>query len=231
MQSRLRVVILLILPVLVAGGIFWAGDDLWHPSVLTRRLSDAIDGLGPLAAAGYVLIYAVSPVLLIPATALSILAGVLFGPLWGGVWGLLGAMVAACVWFWLGRVLGRDFVERRARGKLEAIHAGIEREGWRFVVFLRFVPILPFAAVNTVLGATAISFRVYVVTTLVVMIPWAFLFAYAGAAGRAAASGAEGFLQNAGLAIGLLLLLTGLPAAVRYARARASRERAESDVR
>jgi uncharacterized membrane protein YdjX (TVP38/TMEM64 family) len=192
------------------------GAAVSHVAALVERCARAIEALGPLGPAAYVLLYVLAPLCFVPASAVSVLAGALFGPVWGGVWGLAGAVSAAAVTFGAGRLVGRDFVERHARGRLSTIKTGIEQQGWRFVVLVRFVPILPFALANLALGATAIRFVAFVAATFAAMLPAAFVYAYAGAAGREAASGAESALRALGIAVALLLALAALPAAIRW---------------
>src|SRR5260370_197486 len=41
-------------------------------------------------------------------------------------------------------------------GRLGAIHAGVQREGWMYVLSLRLIPAMPFWLVNLLMGVTAI---------------------------------------------------------------------------
>lgn len=221
LRPRHRVALLVL--VLIAGASatgWWAGGDLFEPGAMKDRIGALLSTLGPWAPVVYIGLYWVSPFLFLPAIPLSLVGGALFGPVWGAVWGLIGSTGGACSGFIVGRAMGHDFVAKRAHGKVLAVKAGIEKEGWRFVAFVRLVPLLPFGLVNLVLGTTEIRFSTYAVTSLLSMAPGAFVYAYIGHAGREAAGGAEGMTKTIGIAVGLLVLLSGIPAALRYAQAR-----------
>ena len=75
--------------------------------------------------------------------------------------------------FLLTRFLAADWVERRLGQRLQEIKAGVEREGWRFVAFVRLVPVFPFTLLNYALGLTRLSVRTYAVTSCITMAPGA----------------------------------------------------------
>lgn len=223
MVLRPRYKALILLGIVVAGAagtVAWAGADLWHPHALHTRLAALLASLGPWAPIAYVGLFCVAPFLMLPMIPMSLVAGALFGPTWGAVWNLVGATAGAALSFLLGRALGHEFVAKRAHGKVLLLKSGVEREGWRFVAFLRLVPIIPFGPSNMVLGATDLGFGVYLLASALAMAPGAAIYAYVGWAGSSAASGMEGLHTRIAIAVGLLLLLTGIPAAVRYARRR-----------
>lgn len=213
-----------LLALLLLGGLattfLWAGDDLGSPKAMKERLAVVLSDLGPGAPIVYVILYWLSPILFLPAIPLSLVGGALFGPVWGAIYGLIGSTGGACSGFLIGRAMGHDFVAKRAHGKVLAVKAGIEKEGWRFVAFVRLVPLLPFGIINLVLGTTEIRFATYALASFLSMTPGAFVYAYLGHVGRAAASGEEGLALKIGWAIGGLVLLSGIPTAIRYARAR-----------
>lgn len=214
-----KAVILLALLVIGVGSAFaWAGADLWHPHRLYDRLSGLVGAMGAWAPLGYVGFYAASPFLLVPAIPLTVAGGALFGPVVGGVCALAGATLGAALSFLAGRALGHDALHRHAHGRLLAVKAGIEEEGWRFVAFLRLVPVLPFGIANMLMGTTDLSFSTYLLTTVLAMAPGVAVMAWAGHAGRNALSGTGSLLGLAGAALGILLLVSGIPAALRYAR-------------
>ena len=194
------------------------GEDLKSPRKFAARLEAMVGQLGPLAPAAFVGLQTVAPFLFLPAIPLAIAAGALFGPLWGPVWSLTGNVLGGVASFIAGRTFARDFVEKRATGKLLTVKSMIEAEGWRFVLFVRLVPMFPFGLINMTLGTTSIPLRTYTLMTLLGMAPGAFVYGWMGHVGRQAAGGAENTMRNFGIAVGAMLLLMGIPAAVRYAR-------------
>lgn len=220
---------LVLLAILVVSGLaassYLFGQDVRDPKKLVSKLQQIVGDLGALAPAAFIAIQSVGPFLFLPAIPMAIAAGALFGPVWGAVWSLIGNVIGAVLSFLAGRALGQEFVEKRAKGKVLTVKSMIDREGWRFVAFIRLVPILPFGVINMILGTTSISLRAYTLTTLACMAPGSAVFAYVGHTGRKAAEGAEDTARSIGIAVGLLLLLSGIPAAIRWARYRQSLER------
>ena len=64
-----------------------------------------------------------------------------------------------------------DWVERKAGGLLKQLIDGIDAEGWRFVAFVRLVPLFPFNLSNYALGLTRIPLQHYAIATLVAWSP------------------------------------------------------------
>src|SRR4051794_33380458 len=70
---------------------------------------------GWAAPALFILLYAVRPLILFPASVLSLAGGLAFGPLWGTVYTIVGATLGAVLAFGLARFLGDRFVSMKAR--------------------------------------------------------------------------------------------------------------------
>ena len=174
--------------------------------------------MGAVAPVAFVAIYAIAAVLFVPGSALTLGAGALFGPIAGALYSLAGATIGATLAFLLARYLVGDWVRRRTGQRLAELVEGIEREGWRFVAFVRLVPLFPYNVLNYALGLTRIRLVPYVAATLVCMAPGAAAYSYLGYAGGAALGGG-GKAVKAGLwALALLGLVALLPAFVRRRR-------------
>lgn len=176
---------------------------------------------GAWAPAVFMLAYAVSTVLFIPATPISLAGGALFGPLWGTVYNLLGATLGAILAFGVSKYLASAWVRRMMGGKLKKLYDGVEAEGWKFVAFTRLVTIFPFNALNYALGLTPIKFTHYAVATFIFMLPGSIVFTYVGYAGKEALAGSEGLLQKILIAIGLIVFVVFLERIVRKMREKA----------
>ncbi len=91
----------------------------------------------------------------------------------------------------------------------------MEAEGWRFVAFVRLVPLFPFNLLNYVLGLTRIPLLPYLVTTWICMLPGAVAYTWLGYVGREAAAGGEDIIRKGLLALGLLVAVAFLPRLVK----------------
>src|SRR3990172_9266796 len=167
-------------------------------------------------------IYAISTVLFLPGSVLTIAGGVLFGPVWGTFYNLTGATIGATMAFLIARYLASDFVSRKMGGRLKQLVEGVEAEGWRFVAFVRLVPLFPFNLLNYTLGLTRIRLFHYVVTSYICMLPGAIAYTYLGYAGRNAVTGGEGTIQKALLGLGLLAFVAFLPRLIKRLRKKPS---------
>ncbi len=198
----------------VGMGLAWWSRDTWTAEAIVAW----VEGLGVWGPLIFVGIYSLAPALCVPGAVLTLAGGALFGPLAGALLSLAGATVGATVAFLLARYLAGDFVERRLGRRLLEIKAGVEREGWRFVAFVRLVPGFPFNLLNYALGLTRLSVRTYAVTSCITMAPGALAYAYLGAAGREVVRGGPALVRTGVLALTLLAAVALLPALIRHWR-------------
>lgn len=176
-----------------------------------QALADWIEAAGPAAPLLFMLIYALAAVLFLPGSVLTLAGGALFGPALGAFYNLTGATLGATLAFLVSRYLASDWVARRSGGRLKQLINGVEGEGWRFVAFVRLVPLFPFNLLNYALGLTRIPLLQYVLATYVCMLPGAIAYTYLGYAGREVVAGGEGLVQKGLLALALLAAVAFLP--------------------
>jgi uncharacterized membrane protein YdjX (TVP38/TMEM64 family)/rhodanese-related sulfurtransferase len=181
-------------------------------------LQDWVEGAGAAAPLVFVAVYAAATVLFLPGAVITMAGGALFGPVWGTLWNLTGATLGASLAFLIARYLGADWVTRRAGTRLNRLNDGVASEGWRFIAFVRLVPLFPFNLLNYTLGLTRISFGTYVLASPLFMLPGALAFTWLGHAGREALSGGEGMVRNILIALALVSAMALLPRLVRRLR-------------
>lgn len=174
-------------------------------------LEDWIKDAGVLAPLVFMLIYALAAVLFLPGSVFTLAGGALFGPVLGTFYNLTGATLGAALAFLISRYLASDWVADKAGGKVKQLINGVEGEGWRFVAFVRLVPLFPFNLLNYALGLTKIRFLHYLVASYVFMLPGAVAYTYLGYAGREAVGGGEGLIQKILIALALLAVVAFLP--------------------
>jgi len=170
-----------------------------------------IEEAGSAAPLLFMFVYIVGTVFFFPGAVLTLLGGALFGPVLGTVYNLTAATIGAMLSFLVARYLASDWVEKKTGGKLKQLMDGVEKEGWRFVAFTRLVPLFPFNLLNYGLGLTKIKFSHYSIATYIFMLPGAIAYTYLGYIGKEAATGGEGLIQKAMLALALLGLVAFLP--------------------
>jgi len=164
----------------------------------------------------FVLIYSVSVVLLLPGALMTLTGGLIFGPVLGTALNMAGAMFGASTAFLLARFSLRDWVIEKSAGKLEQIMDGVADEGWKFVAFLRLVPVIPFTLLNYTLGVTKVSFSGYFFASIIFMLPGCIAYTYLGSLGEAVIeSDAKSNLGKIFLAIGLLAIVAVIPVVIK----------------
>lgn len=174
--------------------------------------AEALRGAGPLGMAGFVALYAGAALLLIPGSALTLVAGLVYGLGVGVALVVPASLLGAAGAFLLGRTLLRDAVARRAgdHPAFAAIDALVRRRGLRIVLLCRLTPLFPFTLLNYGLGATGVSFRDYFLASAVGMFPGTVLYVYLGTLIPNAATLLSGELPAEGQALRTALLVGGL---------------------
>jgi uncharacterized membrane protein YdjX (TVP38/TMEM64 family) len=167
---------------------------------------------GPVVFLG---VYMIAPALFLPGSVLTLAGGALFGPFTGALLSLIGATIGATVAFLVARYLAAAWVERRVSGCLQEIKERVEREGWRFIAFVRLVPLFPFNLLNYACGLTRLSVQTFALTSFLTMAPGAFAYAYLGDTSREAASGGPDLVRKGLLALILLAAVALLPLLIR----------------
>jgi uncharacterized membrane protein YdjX (TVP38/TMEM64 family) len=178
-----------------------------------------VRGAGVWGPAVFCGIYVAATVLCLPGSVLTLAGGALFGPTVGALYSLTSATLGATLAFLIARHLASGWVARKAGGPAGQLISGVEREGWRFVAFVRLVPVVPFNVLNYALGLTRIRLLEYVLASFVFMLPGAVAYTWLGYAGREAAGGGEGLAGKGLIALALLALAAYLPRLVRRLRA------------
>ncbi len=208
MKQIIRLGILLLLVAGIAAAIIYR--DQFDVDALENWV-EAAGSAGPLV---FMLIYAVGTIFFLPGSVLTLAGGALFGPVWGTFYNLTAATIGAIISFVAARYLAHDWVEQKTGGRLKALKQGVEGEGWKFVAFVRLVPLFPFNLLNYALGLTKIKLSHYSISTYIFMLPGAIAYTYLGYAGREAVAGGEGLIQKIMLAFALLAIVGFLPSLI-----------------
>ncbi|PKO76533.1 MAG: sulfurtransferase [Betaproteobacteria bacterium HGW-Betaproteobacteria-15] len=192
----------------------------WRDRFDVAALQSWVESAGSAAPLVFIALYAAATVLFLPGSVITLAGGVLFGPVWGTLWSLTGATLGAALAFLIARYLGGDWIARRAGPRLSRLNDGVAAEGWRFIAFVRLVPLFPFNFLNYALGLTRIAFLPYVLASALFMLPGALAFTWMGYAGREALTGGEGTVRAILIALALVASMAFLPRWIRKLRAK-----------
>ena len=152
-----------------------------------------IESLGYIGGIAFIATYILSTVVFIPATILTLGAGVVFGVVWGSLYVFVGATLGAIAAFLIGRYLARDWIGKKIEGnqKFVAIDQAVAHSGFKIVLLARLSPLFPFNLLNYAFGITGVSFKEYALASIG-MLPATVMYVYIGSiAGDVARIGSE----------------------------------------
>lgn len=151
--------------------------------------------MGPWVPLAYVFLYALTTVLALPGTTMTLVGGVLFGRWQGTLLAVLSATLGASCTFAISRTLGREFVARRFASQpwFEKLEQGLAKNGLAFMLFVRLVPLFPPLGINYASGLTAVHWRDYALGTALGILPGT--FAYVNLATEAESLTVEGVIR------------------------------------
>ena len=130
---------------------------------------------------GFVALFLVIGLFLLPgATLLSVCSGAVFGLPLGPLLVSLGSTLGAVLAFFVARYILRDWVEERFGERLQPIQAGLCENDIHYILVLRLVPLFPFFLVNIAMGASQVSWKMFMFGTLLGKLPATWVYANAG---------------------------------------------------
>lgn len=139
----------------------------------------------------FVAVYAVRPLVLFPATLMTIAGGLLFGPVVGIAATIVGANASAMVAYWLARTLGFEPTSSEGEGLLSRWSARMRDESFTTIMIMRFA-FLPYDLVNYVAGFLRIRPWQFLFATAIGSVPGTVSFTLAGASIESLADGPSG---------------------------------------
>lgn len=136
---------------------------------------------GKLSVFIYILIYSLKPlVLVIPASLLSVISGVLYGPLNGTIYSMVGIFASSTLAFFIARILGKEAVDKIVKGKIAKLDDDIEKKGFIVMLILRLSVVFPLDPLSYAAGLTKIKYKDFIIGTIVGTLPEMFIYNYFG---------------------------------------------------
>jgi len=137
-------------------------------------------------------VYALRPIVLFPASLLTIAGGFLFGPVLGIIATIVGSNASAMVAYSLARVFGFDFEEDEENaGIMRRWATRMRRKSFETVLLMRLA-FLPYDGVNYAAGLLRIRPVAFLVATAVGSLPGTVSFSLAGASIESLSDGPSG---------------------------------------
>ncbi|HEV2094488.1 MAG TPA: TVP38/TMEM64 family protein [Rubrobacter sp.] len=163
------------------GGYYWyAWQHDLSPLEAVQRMLELMTGsvLGPLI---YLAFYAARPLVLFPATLLTLAAGFVFGPVLGILLVVLGSNISASVAYLAGRYFGGSLLSAERMGDtLQRYAERLRRNSFESVLVMRLVYV-PFDAVNYAAGFLHVRWKPFMLATILGSLPGSISFVLFGA--------------------------------------------------
>lgn len=158
--------------------VYGFGIERFRPESI-RDMMLSLGHWGPLL---YIALNIVRPLFFFPAIVLAVAGGLAFGPEWGAVYLIIGTVLGAALCFGAARFLRRGglLYLLPQRMQLQEVKHQIEEHGFRTMLLLRIVPLLPWDAVSFMAGLSTIRFWPYIAATFAGSVPGAIAFSYLG---------------------------------------------------
>ncbi|MFT3810825.1 MAG: VTT domain-containing protein [Micropepsaceae bacterium] len=199
----------LVLAALAAGLI---AVVIWRDSIDYQSIADwAQNHSWWETALEFVAVHIVAGLFFVPRLFLGLAAGALFGAVWGSLLAIIGGTAGAFVGFALVRFVNADAVKLREAPRIGPWLERAERQGWRFVLVVRLVPVLPHSLVNYVFGLSKVATPAYLLGSALGMVPTAIIYANLGEGGREAVQGNSNYALLAAWGFGLIFVSWLLP--------------------
>lgn len=182
-HPRNIVLLLLFIGAIIALRLSGVGDLLTFENIQKNRdaLLAYVRDNGIFSVAVYILIYAAAIAVNLPGGAVLTLAGgFLFGTLPAVLYVNVGATAGAVLAFLSARYLLGARLQELYRDRLAKFNDEMERNGSRYLLTLRLIPVFPFFVVNFLAGLTRVPLSTFSWTTSLGIIPATTVFAYAG---------------------------------------------------
>ncbi|MFR8868692.1 TVP38/TMEM64 family protein [Paraclostridium sordellii] len=173
LKILISIIILLILGTIIC--------KILSMNIGVEDIQEYVSSFGRLAPLVYIIMFALVPLTLFPDSILAIGGGMVFGLFKGYIYTLIGALIGATISFYISRKLGRAFVKKLTKEKLDNIEELINSKGFFIVLILRLVPLFPFDIISYGSGLTSIKYKDFLLATIIGTIPGILVFTNIGA--------------------------------------------------
>lgn len=147
----------------------------------SKDIQTYVNSFGKLAPIIYIIIFALVPLTLFPDSIIAIAGGLIFGLVKGYIYTAIGAILGATLSFYISRKLGRNFVKKLTKEKLDNIEEMINSNGFFIIFMLRLIPLFPFDIISYGSGLTSVKYKDFILATFLGTIPGILVFTNIGA--------------------------------------------------
>lgn len=167
--QRQRLILALLILVFLGLISFYLRHSLSEFNV--QRLQNFIAQAGPSAALVYV-IFLIGAIVFPPIPNLTIISGTLFNFIPAVIYTMIGSLLGAILNFYLGRLLGRPFLQRFFKKKdLDQANRLLAHINFKVIFLLRLLPGVPFDLLSHTAGLSPVKRLTFVSATALGIFP------------------------------------------------------------
>ncbi|WP_282139215.1 TVP38/TMEM64 family protein [Rossellomorea aquimaris] len=157
--------------------LMWLSRNFFN--VKPHDIRDWIVSYGIWAPIVFIVVYTIRPLILFPASILSLAAGLAFGAFEGFIYILIGALGGATVAYYTARFLGAKLLKRPSPRMIK-IREKMEENGFVYVLLLRLVPFLNFDLISYLAGMGKVRYIPFILATAIGILPGTFGYVFLG---------------------------------------------------
>ncbi|MBN8194145.1 TVP38/TMEM64 family protein [Bacillus sp. NTK074B] len=157
--------------------LMWLSRNFFH--VKPHDIRDWIVSFGIWAPIVFIAAYTIRPLILFPASILSLAAGLAFGAVEGFFYIIIGALGGATVAYYAATFLGAKWLKRPSP-RLEKIRDKMDESGFFYVLLLRLVPFLNFDLISYLAGMGKVRYLPFILATAIGILPGTFGYVFLG---------------------------------------------------
>lgn len=156
---------ILVVAVLLGVTLYSVFFSSWRPEGLDD-VQESFRQAGPYAPIIMVLIQVVGVILFVPGFLLILATSLIFGQ--SSIWiSLVGQTLGATACFFIARFVGRDYLRSLLGPRVIHIERILEEHGLRYLVYMRFLGIIPLPLVSYGPGLVHMRYRLFLLATVI----------------------------------------------------------------
>lgn len=124
------------------------------------------------------LVFVNSPIPL--AAIIKVLGGFFFGFWLGAIYNIAATIFACLAGFAISRYALKDVFEKRYYQRIKKVEIEVEKNGFYYFLTLRLVMVVPYFLINITAGLSRISFKKYLLSTVLGVMPMSLIYANGG---------------------------------------------------
>lgn len=180
MSNKRRILIVLSILIVFFLIIKLENENIFKPRFNVDYIQYVVESFGILGVFVYILINCIRPLLFIPTTVMFISGGVIYGTIKGSIYTFLGLIGGSSIAFFLARRFKSLFKKVLGNKYLNKINSMSDNHVIKGLFIMRVSPVFPFDIVSYGAGISDISYREFLIGTLLGAFPKVVLYTFLG---------------------------------------------------